>query len=464
MSGTFTFALVPNDVSVATTGSIMLIPNEPVIIGRNKTTGIKAMDVSRKLIQITLSDSQRVAMTRLKGNCDQANEITITANHVIQVSDSIHYTLVQRLKTPPPKSKRKQTSTTSWGWSPSPEPDTASTRNSVGARGVEVVSPPSGKRRKVDGRTIAVGSLVGIGTLPLFVAYPSQPPSKKDVIGWIHKAIDLGVNFIDTADCYSPRYSDVNHGETVIQEALDTYTGAVDLDTVMVATKIGMQRINNESNGWRFARMDAASVKKKVQNSYKALGSKPIPLLQLHHISVDGDWIPKYKETLRALKDSVTEGLITRVGLCNATLEQINIAVSMLPIFSIQNKFSIWNKAPSTKPKGEVSKRSKTGEQGTLAYCIENSLHFLPHGALGGLNQRREACKIPEELQITAKKHGCSVQHVLLAFYRKRWPCIGHITGFRTLEHMTDSVRASTHPPQLSDAEVQKIFTACKFK
>ncbi|HYR22744.1 MAG TPA: aldo/keto reductase [Chthoniobacterales bacterium] len=232
------------------------------------------------------------------------------------------------------------------------------------------------------------------------------PPDRGNALKVLKRAVELGVNLIDTADAYGPETS-----ELLIAEALHPYPKGL-----IVATKGGLTRPGPgdwEPNG----RPDY--LKGCVDRSLKRLRLDRIDLYQLHRID------PKVpaEESLGALKEMQSAGKIRHVGLSEVSPAEIERARKVLPIMSIQNRYNIadrkWDKA--------------------IDYCEKENLGFLPWFPVGG----GRGIKSGAALDAVAKAHGVSVYQVALAWLLQRSPVMLPIPGTSNIKHLEDNVAAA---------------------
>ncbi|BAB74015.1 aldo/keto reductase [Anabaena sp. FACHB-709] len=278
------------------------------------------------------------------------------------------------------------------------------------------------------GKTGVFVSAIGLGGMPMSIY--NRPP-ESDSIQVIHRALDLGITFIDTADSYCKDESDKHHNERLIHKALSTYAG--DTSQVVVATKGGLMRPNESwtRNG------NPEHLRQTIRVSFEALGGeKPIDVWQYH--SPD----PEYTiaESLTPVKEAVEAGLIRFVGVSNFSVEQIKQARDVVDIVSVQNQYSPWERQPE--------------KDGVLQYCEQEKLTFLPWSPFGGRRRHQDLQDIPAIAQL-AKAKGVSVYSIVLAWLRAKSPAILPIPGASKISSIEDSVSAVN--VQLSDEEVQKI-------
>jgi len=278
------------------------------------------------------------------------------------------------------------------------------------------------------GKTGVYVSAIALGGMPMSLS--SRPPESES-LQVIHRALDLGVTFIDTADSYCKDESDKHHNEKLIHKALQTYSG--DASNVIVATKGGLMRPQGSwtRNG------NPEHLRKTIRESFEALGgNKPIDVWQYH--SPDPDYT--IEEALKPAKEAVESGLIRFVGVSNFSVEQIKQARDVLEIVSVQNQYSPWYRQPE--------------KDGVLKYCEQEQLTFLPWSPFGGSRRHSDLQDIKAIAQL-AKEKGVSVYCIVLAWLRSKSPSILPIPGASKVSSIEDSVRAAD--VKLSDDEVQRI-------
>lgn len=271
-------------------------------------------------------------------------------------------------------------------------------------------------------------SAIGLGAMPLSL---SGRPTEEDAIAVIHKALDLGVNSIDTADAYCRDESDKHHNESLIAKALQQYSG--DTSSVTVATKGGLLR--PEGSWTRDGNPDR--LRKTIRESYAILGgSKPIDLWQYHAPD------PNYtiEEALAPAKEAVAEGLIRYVGVSNFSVEQIEQARQVVDIVSVQNQYNPWHRQPEF--------------DGVLDYCQQEGLIFFPWSPLGG-SRRVKGLQDIEVIAKLAQDRKVSVYQIVLGWLRAKYDCIVPIPGASKISSIEDSVKAIDL--ELSAEEIKRI-------
>jgi aryl-alcohol dehydrogenase-like predicted oxidoreductase len=278
------------------------------------------------------------------------------------------------------------------------------------------------------GNTDITISAIGLGGMPMSLR--GRPPESQ-AIEVIHRALDLGVTLIDTADSYCQDESDKHHNETLIGKALKQYQG--DVSHVVVATKGGLMRPNG--NWTRNGNPD--HLRQTIRVSFESLGGeKPIDVWQYHAPD------PNYtiEESLTPAKEAVQAGMIRFVGVSNFSVEQIKRARDVVDIVSVQNQYNPWHRQPES--------------DGVLEYCEKESLTFLPWSPLGG-SSRVSKLEDIHVISLLAKEKGVSVYAIVLAWLLAKSPCIVPIPGASKTSSIEDSVRSLE--VKLSPEEVQQI-------
>lgn len=281
------------------------------------------------------------------------------------------------------------------------------------------------------GNTDVTISAIALGAMPMSLS--SRPPESQ-AIKVIHRALDLGVTLIDTADSYCKDESDKHHNERLIAKALQQYEG--DTSQVTVATKGGLMRPNGAwtRNG------NPKHLRETIRVSFEALGgNKPIDVWQYH--SPDPDYT--IAEALTPAKEAVEAGLIRFVGVSNFSVEQIKQAQDVVEIVSVQNQYNPWERQPEF--------------DGVLEYCEKEGLTFLPWSPLGGSRRVSRLEDIPAIANL-AKQKGVSVYAIVLAWLRAKSPCVVPIPGASKVSSIEDST--ASLDVTLSETEIQQVNQA----
>lgn len=281
------------------------------------------------------------------------------------------------------------------------------------------------------GKTNITISAIGLGGMPMSLS--SRPP-ESEAIKVIHRALELGITFIDTADSYCKDESDKHHNEKLIAKALKEYQG--DTSNIIVATKGGLMR----PNGTWTRNGNPDHLRKTIRESFEAFGGeKPIDVWQYH--APDSDY--KIEESLKPAKEAVDAGMIRFIGVSNFSVEQIKRARDFVNIVSVQNQYNPWYRQPET--------------DGVLKYCEQEKLTFIPWSPLGGSRRVGKLEEIDAIAQL-AKEKGVSVYQIVLAWLRAKSDAIGPIPGASKVSSIEDSIKSVKL--QLSPTEVQQIDAA----
>lgn len=242
------------------------------------------------------------------------------------------------------------------------------------------------------------------------------PKNRTEAIAVLRRAAGLGVNFIDTADSYGPNVS-----EELIAEALFPYP-----KDLVIATKGGWNRPG--PNQWTH---DAtpAHLRKAVEGSLKRLRLERIELYQLH----TPDPVVPFEDSVGTLAQLKSEGKIRLIGLSNVTQEHIERARRIVPIVSVQNRYSFADREWDY----------------VVDYCDSNGIAFIPWFPLG-------AGRIAgQTLDQIARAHQATPHQVAIAWLLKRSPIMLPIPGTSSVKHLEENVAAASL--QLSDEEYQKL-------
>jgi pyridoxine 4-dehydrogenase len=249
---------------------------------------------------------------------------------------------------------------------------------------------------------------------------PKDPETAKKVL---RRAVELGVNFIDTADAYGPEVS-----ERLIGEALAPYAKGV-----IIATKGGFTRQGPDK--W-LAVGRPEYLHQQVEMSLRRLKLECIDLWQLHRID------PKVpvEESLGVIKKLQEQGKIRHVGLSEVKPHQIDQARKVIDIVSVQNRYNI----------------SDREYEDVVDYCDKHKLAFIPWFpvAAGKLTQPGG------KLDAAAKRYGATTSQLSIAWLLHRSPMMLPIPGTSSIEHLEENIgAASVH---LSDAEWKEIEAEAK--
>ena len=231
------------------------------------------------------------------------------------------------------------------------------------------------------------------------------PKDPEAALAVLRRAVELGVNFIDTADSYGPYVS-----EELIAEALFPYPAGL-----VIATKGGWKRPG--PNQWTH---DAtpAHLREAVEGSLRRLGVDRIDVYQLHI----PDPVVSFESSVETLAELRREGKIRMVALSNVTQEHTERARRIVPIVSVQNRYSFADREWDY----------------VVDYCERNTIVFIPWFPLG-------AGRIAGEvLDRIARAHGAAPTQVALSWLLWRSPVILPIPGTSSLEHLEQNIAAAS--------------------
>jgi aryl-alcohol dehydrogenase-like predicted oxidoreductase len=290
--------------------------------------------------------------------------------------------------------------------------------------------------RKIADLTV---SLVGLGCMPL--SNIKMVDHREQAIATVHHAIDLGITLLDTANVYSPTWDTFGHNETLVAEAMRTYSGKADISKVIIATKGGIIKPAEnvvERDGTR------EGLLKACEASLKRLNTSSIELYQFHR----HDPSVTYTEQMLSLKALKDAGMVKRIGLSNAQGPELDIALEILGgpndggVVSIQNEYS-----PRYR-----------GEQDVLDKCAELGIAFLPWSPLGGAAQAGEVGSRYSDFAAVATEVGATAQEVVLAWLLALTPVMIPIPGATKTATVDSIVRSSAL--KLTSAQVDRLTAA----
>jgi aryl-alcohol dehydrogenase-like predicted oxidoreductase len=242
------------------------------------------------------------------------------------------------------------------------------------------------------------------------------PKNRAEAIAVLRRAVELDVNFIDTADSYGPEIS-----EELIAEALFPYPSGL-----VIATKGGWHRPG--PNQWTH-NATPSHLRQAVEDSLKRLKLERIDVYQLHA----PDPVVPFDDSVGTLAQLKSEGKIRLVGLSNVTQEHIERARRIVPIVSVQNRYSFADREWDY----------------VVDYCERNGIAFIPWFPLGAGRVAGEV------LNQVARSHQASPHQVALAWLLKRSPIMLPIPGTSSVKHLEENVAAA--PLRLTDEEYEKL-------
>jgi pyridoxine 4-dehydrogenase len=255
--------------------------------------------------------------------------------------------------------------------------------------------------------TIKLGNLIvnriGLGT--------NRLTDTDDAHQLLQEAVQLGINFIDTAYRYQGGAS-----ETAIGNALAPYDNGV-----VIATK----------GGWDDTRPE--QLRGYLEESLDRLQTKSIALYQLHRVNPN---VP-IEESVAELKKFQEEGLIKHIGLSEVSVAQIERARSVAPIVSVQNEYNV-----------AIRKH-----EDIVDYCTEQGIAFIPWFPLGGLSG--DTVAVERLVADLSDKYEATPQQIALAWLLHRSPMMLPIPGTLSIEHLKTNVAAASF--DLADEDYERL-------
>ena len=279
------------------------------------------------------------------------------------------------------------------------------------------------------------GSRIGLGAMGMSAAYTGAGGNDGESIRTIHRAVDLGVTFIDTAEVYGPHTN-----EELVGRALKGRR-----DRVVLATKFGFM----SNTGRQAPDSSPENIRIAVEGSLQRLGTDHIDLYYQHRVD------PKIpiEEVIGALVELVEAGKVRHIGLSEAWVDTIRRADAVHPITALQSEYSLWTRDP---------------EQGVLQACRELGIGFVPysplgHGFLTGTirsiddladNDWRKTnprfigenlhhnLRIADEVRAIAVELGATPAQVALAWLLRKGDDIAPIPGTKRVERVEENIAA----------------------
>jgi pyridoxine 4-dehydrogenase len=233
-----------------------------------------------------------------------------------------------------------------------------------------------------------------------------EPADRAEAVRVLQRAVELGIDFIDTADSYGPHVS-----EEIIAEALHPYPAGL-----VIATKGGFERPGPDKwveNG------RPEHLRSACEGSLRRLRLERIDLYQLHRID------PKVaaEDQLGALKDLQTQGKIKHIGLSEVNVRQIQHAQAIVPIVSVQNRYSVTDR----------------GSEDVLEYCERAQIGFIPWFPLAAGKLSGESSPINR----VAERLKATPSQVALAWLLARSRVMLPIPGTSSVKHLEENVAAA---------------------
>ncbi|MFL6139848.1 MAG: aldo/keto reductase [Frankiaceae bacterium] len=245
-----------------------------------------------------------------------------------------------------------------------------------------------------------------------------EPPDREEAKRVVRRAVELGVDLIDTADSYGPVVS-----EQIIREALHPYP-----EGVVIATKGGFTRQGPDE--WAVIGR-APYLRQQVEMSLRTLGLERIELYQLHRV----DPLTPMEESLGELRKMQEEGKIRHIGLSEVDVATIEQARAIVDIASVQNMYNLVDRQ----------------HEAVLDWCTEQGIAFIPWYPL----QVGQLAGAESPLAEVARRHGATPSQVAIAWLLWRSPMMLPIPGTGSVAHVEENCAAGAL--KLSDEELRSI-------
>jgi pyridoxine 4-dehydrogenase len=233
-----------------------------------------------------------------------------------------------------------------------------------------------------------------------------EPTDPDEAVRVLRRAVELGVNFIDTADAYGPFVAD-----RLIRKALHPYPAGV-----IIATKVGHTR--QGPNQWTPVGRPEY-LRQQAELNLRHLGLEQLPLLQLHRV----DQHVPLEDQVGELKKLADEGKVRYIGLSEVTVDQVKAAQRIAPIATVQNLYNLANRSA----------------EDVLDYSAANGIGFIPWYPLA----TGELAKPGGPLEGLAAKHDATPSQLALAWLLHRSPAVLPIPGTSSVAHLEDNVAAA---------------------
>ncbi|AAD36088.1 oxidoreductase, aldo/keto reductase family [Thermotoga maritima MSB8] len=297
-------------------------------------------------------------------------------------------------------------------------------------------------------------SAIGLGCMRMSFGQ-KKLPDRKEMIKLIRTAVELGINFFDTAEVYGP-YTN----EELVGEALEPFKGEV-----VIATKFGFELYEDGRPGWKGLNSNPEHIKKAVEGSLRRLRVEAIDILYQHRVDPN---VP-IEEVAGAVKELIEEGKVKHFGLCEASAETIRRAHKVCPVDVVQYEYSMWWRKP---------------EEELLPTCEELGIGFVAYSPLGkgfltgaiGENSKfdeedsrsriprfqkenlRENLALVELRKTIAERKGATPSQIALAWLLAQKPWIVPIPGTTKLSHLLENIGGAF--VELTPEELQEINDA----
>jgi aryl-alcohol dehydrogenase-like predicted oxidoreductase len=252
---------------------------------------------------------------------------------------------------------------------------------------------------------------LGYGAMQLAGPGVMGPPADPDeAVAVLRRAIELGVDHIDTSDYYGP-----HHTNRLIRQALAPYP-----DDLVIVTKVGARR--DPDGSWPEA-LSAAELASAIEDNLRNLGLDRIDVVNLRLPGFAGPQPGSLAEPFTALAELAGQGKIAHLGVSNVTLEQLDEATSIAPVVCVQNNFNIAHR----------------DDGAMVAECARRGIAYVPFFPLGGFTPMQH-----DVLAEVAAAAGASPQQVALAWLLAQSPNLLAVPGTKSRAHLEANLGAAS--------------------
>ena len=306
------------------------------------------------------------------------------------------------------------------------------------------------QKRKLGNQGLQV-SAIGLGCMGMSFGYAPFPP-KEDSINLIHKAVELGVNFFDTAEVYGPY-----NNEEIVGEALASLH-----DKVVIATKFGFNIVDGKSIG---TNSRPEQIKKAVEGSLKRLKVDVIDLLYQHRVDPN---VP-IEDVAGTVKDLIAAGKVKYFGLSEAGAQTIRKAHAVQPVSALQSEYSLWTRQhekeiiPTIEELGIGLVAFSPLGKGFLTGKIDENTKFAQGDIRNIIPRFTEEARVANQalldlLNQFAEKKNATPAQIALAWVLAQKPWIVPIPGTTKLHRLQENVGAAAI--EFSSEELKQIEEA----
>jgi aryl-alcohol dehydrogenase-like predicted oxidoreductase len=294
-------------------------------------------------------------------------------------------------------------------------------------------------------------SAIGLGCMGMSFSYAPFPP-KEDSINLIRKAVEIGVNFFDTAEVYGP-YSN----EEIVGEALAPLR-----DQVVIATKFGFNIVDGKSTG---VNSSPEQIRKAVEGSLKRLQTDVIDLLYQHRVDPN---VP-IEDVAGTVKDLIAEGKVKYFGLSEAGAQTIRRAHAVQPVSALQSEYSLWTRQhekeiiPTIEELGIGLVAFSPLGKGFLTGKIDENTKFAQSDIRNIIPRFTEEARVANQalldlLNQFAQRKNATTAQIALAWVLAQKPWIIPIPGTTKLHRLEENIGAANI--EFSKEELQEMEEA----